>query len=61
MKAIYDIDPKALLFGTDLPSTRAPRPYRDEDLLLVYEALGEEGAADVLCKNAMEFYKIPAG
>lgn len=55
---IYGINPKALMFGTDLPSTRAPRPYRDEDLLLVYEALGEEGAAKVLCENAVNFYRL---
>jgi hypothetical protein len=44
------------MFGTDLPSTRASRPYRDQDLLLFYEALGEKGAARVLCENAVEFY-----
>jgi hypothetical protein len=29
LATIYGINPKALMFGTDLPSTRAPRPYRD--------------------------------
>ena len=58
LATIYGINPKALMFGTDLPSTRAPKPYRDEDLLLVYEALGEKGASEVLYKNAMEFYRI---
>lgn len=47
------------MFGTDLPSTRAPRPYRDEDLLLVYEALGDVGAAEVLYANAAAFYGVP--
>jgi hypothetical protein len=56
LATIYRINPKALMFGTDLPSTRAPRPYRDEDLLLVYETLGEEAAIEVVCENAMEFY-----
>ena len=44
-RALLDLDaanPEALMFGTDLPSTRAPRPYADEDLLLVVETLGEE-------------------
>lgn len=58
LATIYRLNPKALMFGTDLPSTRAPRPYRDEDLLLVYETLGEEGAAEVIYKNAMEFYGL---
>jgi len=56
LRTIYGIDERALLFGTDLPSTRAPRPYRDEDLFLVYETLGEDGAARVLWENAVEFY-----
>ena len=42
---LYAANPEALMFGTDLPSTRAPRPYEDEDLLLVVETLGEEGGA----------------
>jgi hypothetical protein len=45
------------MFGTDLPSTRAPRPYLDDDYTLVQETLGEEKAANVLYKNALEFYR----
>ncbi len=54
---LYAANPEALMFGTDLPSTRAPRAYADEDLLLVVETLGEEGARKVLCENAVEFYR----
>ena len=56
LAAIYAANPKALMFGTDLPCTRAPRPYRDDDLRLVVETLGEKGAAKVLCENAIAFY-----
>jgi predicted TIM-barrel fold metal-dependent hydrolase len=49
-------NPEALMFGTDLPSTRAPRPYLDEDLRLVVEALGEDLARKALCDNAVAFY-----
>jgi len=45
------------MFGTDLPSTRAPRPYPDSDYTLVLETLGEEKAANVFYKNAIEFYR----
>ena len=45
------------MFGTDLPSTRAPRPYRDDDYALVLETLGEKRAADVFYRNALEFYR----
>ena len=54
---LYAANPRALMFGTDLPSTRAPRPYQDADYELVLETLGEEKAADVFYKNAIEFYR----
>jgi predicted TIM-barrel fold metal-dependent hydrolase len=54
---LYAANPRALIFGTDLPSTRAPRPYRDDDYLLVLETLGEEKAANVFYQNAIEFYR----
>lgn len=50
-------NPDALLFGTDLPSTRAPRPYSDDDLLLVFDVLGEDQARKVLYDNAVAFYR----
>ena len=57
LRELYAANPTALMFGTDLPSTRAPRPYADEDLLLVVEALGEEGGRAVLRDNAVAFYR----
>ncbi|HEY7166390.1 MAG TPA: amidohydrolase family protein [Candidatus Binatia bacterium] len=60
LKEIYAANPRALMFGTDLPSTRAPRPYVDEDYTLVLETLGEERSANVFYKNALEFYRPKA-
>ena len=57
LKEICSANPEALMFGTDLPSTRAPRPYADEDPLLVLDALGEELARKALCDNAKAFYR----
>jgi predicted TIM-barrel fold metal-dependent hydrolase len=57
LRAIHRTNPEALLFGTDLPSTRAPRPYSDSDLSLVVEALGETDARKVLYDNAVAFYR----
>jgi hypothetical protein len=54
---LYAANPRALMFGTDLPSTRAPRPYQDDDYTLVLETLGEEKAANVFYKNALDFYR----
>jgi len=36
---LYAATPRALMFGTDLPSTRAPRPYQDDDYTLLLETL----------------------
>lgn len=56
LRDLYSANPRSLMFGTDLPSTRAPREYTDNDFLLVAEVLGSEGAKDVFNKNALKFY-----
>lgn len=58
LRAIAAVDPSALLFGTDLPSTRAPRPFANEDVLLICETLGEAIARGVLFDNAAAFYRL---
>lgn len=57
LQELYAANPDALMFGTDLPSTRAPRPYEDDDFLLVIDALGDADARKVLCDNAVRFYR----
>ncbi|MEX2374742.1 MAG: amidohydrolase family protein [Dehalococcoidia bacterium] len=59
LRDLHSANPHALMFGTDVPSTRAPRPYLDEDLTLVVETLGEREAARVLSENAIDFYGSP--
>lgn len=56
IRAIVATDPTALMVGTDLPSTRARRPFRDEDLRVVQVALSEDQVADVFWNNAARFY-----
>ncbi len=57
LQELYLANPDALMFGTDLPSTRAPLPYSDDDFKLVVDALGEEKARRVCCDNAVAFYR----
>ena len=57
LKELYAANPDCLMFGTDLPSTRAPRPYCDEDFLLVAETLGDEAARAVFYDNAALYYR----
>jgi len=58
LRDLYHANPEALMFGTDLPSTRAPRPYRDQDCHLIVEALGEDAARKIFAQNALAFYRI---
>ena len=53
---IYHANPASLMFGTDLPSTRAPRPFNDSDISLIVESLGDSEASQVLFHNAQNFY-----
>lgn len=57
LQEIAAINPDALMFGTDLPSTRAPRPYSDDDYLTVIEVLGEQLAQKVFYGNGVKFYR----
>ncbi len=56
LKQIYKINPDALMFGTDLPSTRAPRPFGHQDIELIDRTFSELEAARVFYKNALAFY-----
>jgi len=58
LRELHAANPQALMFGTDLPSTRAPRPYADSDFLLAAETLGDEAARAVFYDNAAEFYRL---
>lgn len=55
---LHRANPEALMFGTDLPSTRAPRPFEAADLQLISDTLGEAGAEAVLWENARRFYRL---
>ncbi|TQN30352.1 putative TIM-barrel fold metal-dependent hydrolase [Haloactinospora alba] len=58
--AVVNVNPAALMVGTDLPSTRARRPFADTDLDAVTRAVGEEYRDAVLWGNAAAFYRVPA-
>lgn len=58
LKDLYSANPDCLMFGTDLPSTRASRPYTDRDLQLIIESLGEQAAGRVFWSNAARFYRV---
>jgi predicted TIM-barrel fold metal-dependent hydrolase len=50
-------NPDCLMFGTDLPSQRARRPFMPSDVDLVREVLGDALALRVFWENAAAFYR----
>lgn len=56
MKKIYSINPDALIFGTDLPSTRAKRPFSKADVALITSDFSEIEQEKILYTNAVNWY-----
>jgi len=56
--SLYQANPNALMFGTDLPSTRASIAFKNNDVNLVIKSLESDAADKVLRTNAMNFYKL---
>ena len=58
LAAIVDVDPTALMVGTDLPSTRARRPFAPQDLDLIRGVLTPPEQSAVFWDNAAAFYGV---
>ncbi|WML42780.1 amidohydrolase family protein [Neobacillus sp. PS3-40] len=56
LKLIFDINPDALMFGTDLPSTRAKRPFGYADIELIQRIFDESAIDKILYTNAFKWY-----
>ncbi|MFE3574822.1 amidohydrolase family protein [Lysinibacillus sp. NPDC059133] len=56
LKSFYTVNPEALMFGTDLPSTRAKRPFAYADIELIQELFDATSTEKILYQNAMNFY-----
>jgi predicted TIM-barrel fold metal-dependent hydrolase len=56
LREIATVDPGALIFGTDLPGTRAERPFEERDIDLILESLGGPLGERVLRENALDWY-----
>jgi predicted TIM-barrel fold metal-dependent hydrolase len=59
IREIHKENPEALMFGTDLPSTRARVPFQPADLELVADILADD-ASLALYDNGARFYKLSA-
>jgi hypothetical protein len=57
LQALHAANPSAVMVGTDLPSTRAPRPSERSDLQVVADALGSDALSAVFRENAQRLYR----
>ena len=58
LEAVARKSPDALVFGTDLPSTRAARPFQPADIDLVEKVLGPELAQKAFWDNPVALYRV---
>ncbi|GAB2701600.1 amidohydrolase family protein [Nocardia thraciensis] len=58
LRRIHTVNPDALMFGSDLPGTRAGRPFRNSDVDLIADVIGTD-MHKVLEDNARTFYRLP--
>lgn len=57
LKEITKINPDALMFGTDLPCTRAKRPFSEDDLKLIKDSFSDDLLEKIFYSNALQLYK----
>lgn len=53
---LYETEPSRLIWGSDLPGTRAPRQFGEVDILMLEEALAPAALSAVLSENARWLY-----
>ena len=58
LEAVAKRNPNSLVFGTDIPSTRAKRPFEPSDIELIENTLGAELAGKVFWDNPLALYKV---
>ena len=58
LEAIAKKNSNALVFGTDIPSTRAERPFEVADIDLIQKVLGAELARKVFWDNGIALYRV---
>ena len=58
LEAVAKKNPDALVFGTDIPSTRAARPFEAADIDLIERVLGKELAQKAFWDNPLALYRV---
>lgn len=56
LKELTAVNPQGLIFGTDIPNTRARRPFELNDIKLIVDTLGDTIARSIFYNNAIHWY-----
>ena len=57
LRANASVNPDALMFGSDLPTQRARRPFEPNDMALIRASIDPALEREVLFDNAVAFYR----
>lgn len=57
LQQINTINPTSLMFGTDLPSTRAKTPFSEKDILKIRNHFDKQTLERIFYTNALAWYK----
>lgn len=57
IRALAKANPDALMFGTDLPSQRARRPFEPNDIAILHDNIDPALERKVFWENAVAFYR----
>ena len=58
LELIAQRSPDALMFGSDMPSTRSKRPFQGSDIELIKSILGHDLARKALWSNGRSVYRL---
>jgi predicted TIM-barrel fold metal-dependent hydrolase len=58
IKELLEINPNSIIFGTDLPSTRAPIPFSKRDIDLILNHFSDKEIDNIMYNNARLFYNM---
>jgi predicted TIM-barrel fold metal-dependent hydrolase len=57
IRKLMAVNPNSVMFGTDLPSTRTPRPFKRQDIKSIRNVFDEPAVRKILYQNAVSFYQ----
>ncbi|STX28408.1 (2-pyrone-4,6-)dicarboxylic acid hydrolase [Legionella beliardensis] len=58
LRQIIAVNSDCLMFGTDLPGTRAPKPFDEADMQIITDNFPKDIINKIFYQNALRFYRV---